>query len=184
MEAPRWRLTAEHHLNVAELPDGTRVEWEHKETARETGRTVRKLYPVPMYLNPKDPSDHNYPGEIIVAHKVEGCHNLRQDYIFNSPPTPEMEPLNDEAEAITEVWKQRWNNPIESLPANGGMTGAETVFMAKMMEAFERIAPPRASVEAAPTSEVIELRERLARLEAMIMSQATAKPAAEAGRRV
>jgi hypothetical protein len=183
MEAPRWRLTAEHHLNVAELPDGTRVEWEHKETARESGRTVRKLYPVPMYLNPKDPADHNYPGEIIVAHKVDGCCNLVKDYIFSSPPTPEMEPLNDEAQAITDVWKDRWNNPVESLPANGGMTSAESAFMAKMMEAFERIAPPRHEPKAEDHSEVVELRERLAKLEALIMSQNT-KPAAGDGRRV
>jgi hypothetical protein len=183
MESPRWRLTAEHHLNVAELPDGTRVEWEHKETARESGRTVRKLYPVPMYLNPKDPADHNYPGEIIVAHKVDGCHNHPKDYVFSSPPTPEMEPLNDEAQAITDVWRHRWNNPVESLPANGGMTPAESAFMAKMMEAFERIAPPHAVPKSEPTSEVLELRERLARLEALIMSQ-NAKPAAGDGRRV
>ncbi len=183
MDAPRWRLTNEHHLSVAELPDGTRVEWEHKEISRESGRIVRKLYPVPLYLNPKDPADHNYPGEIIVAHKVDGCHNLRQDYIFSSPPTPEMEPLNDEAQAITDVWREKWNNPIESLPANGGMTSAESAFMTKMMEAFERIAPPRYEPKAEPTSEVVELHERLAKLEALIMSQATAKPSGE-GRRV
>src|SRR5205823_6644923 len=57
--APRWRLVNAHYLNVETLPDGTRVEWEHKETARETGRTVRKLYPVPMYLDPKEPADCN-----------------------------------------------------------------------------------------------------------------------------
>lgn len=180
LEAPRWRLTAEHHLNVAQLPDGTKVEWEHKETARESGRTVRKLYPVPMYLNPKDPADHNHPGEIIVAHEVDGARNDPRDYIFSSPPTPEMEPLNEAAEAITEVWKDRWNNPVDSLPSNGGMTSSESAFMQKMMDAFERIAPPRAEPKA-DTDEVFELRERLAKLEAMIMAQH--KPSADAGRR-
>ncbi len=185
VNAPRWRLTEAHHLNVAQLPDGTKVEWEHKETARESGRTVRKLYPVPMFLEPKDAADHNYPGEIIVAHAVDGCHNLRQDYIFSSPPTPGMEPLNAEAEAITEVWRERWNNPIESLPANGGMTSAESAFMSKMMEAFERIAPPRANVASAEDhGEVAELRERLAKLEAMIMAQAKGIAGATNERRV
>ena len=182
LEAPRWRLTNPHHLNVAQLPDGTRVEWEHRETARETGRTVRKLYPVPMYLNPADPSDHNHPGEIIVAHAVDGAHNNPRDYIFSAPPTSEMEPLNDAAEAISAVWQDRWDNPIDSLPSNGGMTSSESAFMAKMMEAFERIAPPRAGDAAvAATDEVLELRERLAKLEALIMSQH--KPTADAGRR-
>jgi hypothetical protein len=70
-EAPRWRLISPHYLKVPELPDGTKVEWEHKETARESGRTIRKLFAVPMLLEPKDPADCNYPGEIIVATKAE-----------------------------------------------------------------------------------------------------------------
>jgi hypothetical protein len=173
MEAPRWRLTEAHHLNIDTLPDGTKVEWEHKETSRESGRAVRKLFPVPMFLEPKDAADHNYPGEIIVAHAVDGCHNLRQDYIFTGPPTRGMEPLNEAAETITEEWKHRWNNPVESLPANGGMTGAESAFMAKMMEVFERITPPRVE-PAAASNEVADLKERLARLEAALLSQGKA----------
>src|ERR1700722_1854222 len=97
-EAPRWRLTNSHYLKVFALPDGTRCEWEHKETSRETGRSVRKLYPVPILLNPSDPADCNYPGEIIIAHAVDGAHNLQQDIVFEGPPTQEMEPLNDAAQ--------------------------------------------------------------------------------------
>jgi hypothetical protein len=181
VEAPRWRLTAAHHLSIDVLPDGTKVEWEHKETSRESGRAVRKLFAVPMFLEPKDAADHNYPGEIIVAHAVEGAHNLRQDYIFKGPPTQEMEPLNEAAEVLSEEWKHKWDNPIESLPANGGMTSAESAFMQKMMEAFERIAPPRANVPAPKSSELDELKVRFAKLEALMMAQN--KPAA-AGRRV
>src|SRR5689334_3691415 len=99
-ECPRWRLTTPHYLNVPTLPDGTRVEWEHKETARESGRAIRKLYAVPMLLDPRDPADHNHPGDIIVCHDVEGARHDHKDYIFEGDPTPEMEPLNDEAEAI------------------------------------------------------------------------------------
>ena len=167
-EAPRWRLTEAHHLAIAVLPDGTKVEWEHKETSRESGRAVRKLYQVPMFLEPKDAADHNYPGEIIVAH--EGPGTLRNDYIFRGPPTPGMEPLNEAAQELSDEWRHKWDNPIESLPANGGMTGAESAFMAKMMEAFERIAPPRANVAAAP-DQVAELTERLARLEALLAAK-------------
>src|SRR5580704_3501087 len=113
-EAPRWRLTNPHYLKVFALPDGTRCEWEHKETSRETGRSVRKLYPVPILLNPSDPADCNYPGEIIVAH--EGDHNLTQDIIFEGPPTQEMEPLNDAAQAISDSMRDRWLHPIDTLP--------------------------------------------------------------------
>jgi hypothetical protein len=182
MEAPRWRLTLAHYLQIDYLPDGTKVEWEHKETSRESGRAVRKLFAVPMFLDPKDPADHNYPGEIIVAHEVEGCPNLQRDYIFKGPPTQEMEPLNSEAQAITDSLRDRWNNPVDTLPANGGMTDAESAFMAKMTAIFEKIAPPRANVPAADDTEVADLRERLAKLEALLSAQAKSTP--EVGRRV
>jgi hypothetical protein len=160
-EAPRWRLINEHYLNIQQLPDGTRVEWEHKETARETGRTVRKLFPVPMYLNPKDPSDFNHPSEIIVAYK--GDHNNPRDYIFSSDPTPEMEPLNDAAQEITDRLRPKWEHPIETLPVNGGMDSKELAFMKAMMENFAKVAPP-----APVTTEVEVLEARLAVLEAAV----------------
>ena len=76
----RWRLMNAHYLNVS----GT--EWEHKETDRSTGKQARKVFPVPMLLNPEDPADHNYPGEIIVAH--EGKTAQRRDIIFVGQPSP------------------------------------------------------------------------------------------------
>ena len=182
-EAPRWRLINAHYIKIAELPDGTKIEWEHKETARETGRTVRKLYAVPMLLDPKDSSDCNYPGEIIVAHAIEGAHNMRQDYIFEGDPTPEMEPLNEAAEAINESLRDKWTHPIDTLPANGGMSGAEQAFMEKMMVAFGKeigAQLPKANAAVA-SDETVELKERLAKLEAIIAAQAKAP---EATRRV
>lgn len=109
MEAARWRLTSAHYLNVP----GT--EWEQKETHRETGRQVRKLYPVPLLLDPKDQADWNYPGEIIVAY--EGSKYPR-DLIFTGPPTPDMEPMNEAAEKITETNRPHWKHPIDSIPGN------------------------------------------------------------------
>jgi len=174
-EAPRWRLTEPHYLNVEALPDGTRIEWEHKETARETGRTVRKLFPVPMLLDPKDPADFNHSGEIIVTIRADDARLDPRDYVFAGKPTPGMEPLNEAAEAITNAERGRWEHPIDSLPANGGMNAAESAFMAKMMEAFIRSAPvPNQTV---PQSEYDTLKERLAKLEAAIASKAA--PAAE-----
>lgn len=176
IEAPRWRLNSAHYLNVAQLPDGTKVEWEHKETARETGRTVRKLFQVPMLLDPRDPADFNHPGEIIVAADAgpDGRNDPR-DYIFDGRPTPEMEPLNEAAQALTDAARAKWDHPIESLPANGGMTSAEQVFMQNMMDQFSKTigALPQAGV-AVPSAEVLELRERLAKLEALLATQAKA----------
>jgi hypothetical protein len=177
LEAPRWSLRNAHYLKVAELPDGTKVEWEHKETSREGGRTVRKLFAVPILLDPKDPADCNYPGEIIVSHAVDGVHNLRQDIIFEGDPTPEMEPLNESAQAINDSLRSKWEHPIETLPANGGMTSAEQASMQGMMTEFAKTigaALPQANASV-PDAEKEELKARLAKLEALVAQQ-SAKP--------
>jgi len=172
----RWRLMSSHYVNVEQLPDGTKIEWEHKETARESGRTVRKLYPVPMLLDPKDAADHNYPGEIIVANKFDRAYP--NDIILIGDPTDEMEPLDDEAEAILAPIRERKVHPIDSLPINGGMSTAEQKFMENMMAQFAKeigASMPKANA-AVPNDEVTELKERLAKLEALLLAQA--KPAA------
>lgn len=187
-EAPRWRLTAPHYINIAQLPDGTKIEWEHKETNRESGRAVRKLFPVPMLLDPESPPDHNYPGEIIVTQEVEGAHVLARDLVLCGPPTRDMEPLNAAAEAITDAHRARWTHPIETLPANGGMNEQEKAFMQTMMAAFARevgtqINPaPNTSV---PREDYDELKERLGKLEALLAAQNRAAPpdAIASGRR-
>lgn len=176
-EAPRWRLMSAHYLKVEELPDGTRIEWEHKETNRTNGRTIRRLYSVPMLLEPKDPADHNYPGEIIVAHRVDGASNVSQDIIFHGEPTQEMEPLNEAAQAISDSLRQKWIDPVNSLPIKGDMTADEERFMQSMMKAFSRTQQP----VAVPNDEVAELRKRLAELEALMVPKPEA-PAATARR--
>lgn len=170
MEAPRWRLRNEHYLNIVALPDGTKIEWEHKETDRTTGRTMRKMYAVPYLLD----------AETIVAHAVDGTRNERDDTIFLGDPTPEMEPLNEAAEAITERLRPKWEHPIESLPANGGMNDREMAFFKQMMESFGGgAAAPNQSV---PKADYDELKGRLAKLEAAIAAQA--KPTEAPARRV
>lgn len=169
-EAPRWRLTNPHYLKVFELPDGTRCEWEHKETARETGRTVRKLFSVPILLNPSDPSDCNYPGEVIVAHAGES--NLQRDIIFEGPPTQEMEPLNESAQALSDSMRDRWLHPIDTLPVNGGLNSSESEFMQKMMAAFERIAPPPVQATAINQVQFDELKAQVVALTAALAAKA------------
>lgn len=100
----RWKLTSEHYLNVP----GT--EWEYKEVDLTTGRQARKVFFVPLYLDPKDPADCNYPGEIIVTN---GGSAQPRDIKFVGKPTPEMDPIDDEAIAQTEAERPRWKNPIE-----------------------------------------------------------------------
>lgn len=122
MEAPRWRLTEAHYLNVP----GT--EWEQKELNQTTRKQVTKRYPVPTLLDPKEPSDWNYPEEIIVAY--EGT-KMPRDIIFVGPPTLSMEPLNEAAEKLLEPIRAKSQHPIESLPATGE-------FSTQLLETFTR----------------------------------------------
>lgn len=103
----RWRLTGKHYLPVP----GT--EYEYKETNEDTGRQARKVFPVPLFLDPESPKDWNYreDKEIIVAH-ADGAHRPR-DIIFTGPPTVEMEPLDEEAEAITEQMRLGWSKQFQ-----------------------------------------------------------------------
>jgi hypothetical protein len=109
----RFRLTGKHYLKVSDPP----CEWEQKEWNQTTGKQARKVYPVPMYLDPDNPGDCNYPGEIIVATKREAAYP--RDIIFIGLPTTEMEPLDPEATKLSTEAKKRGEHPIESLPANG-----------------------------------------------------------------
>jgi hypothetical protein len=177
-ECPRWRLLQSHYINIAQLPDGTKIEWEHKETNRESGRAVRKLYPVPMLLNPEDPGDQNYPGEIVVTQEVEGATPRRQDLIMFGPPTRDMEPMNDEAEAISDSLRARWINPVETLPSNGGMDDKEMAFFKTMMSQFGGSAQP-APAQVVSRAEYDELK---AKLDAVLATQPKADT--PAGRRV
>lgn len=95
----RWKLTEKHYLNVP----GTK--WEYTSTDRNTGRPVKKSYPVPLYLDPEDKDAWNYRGEgmfedgyIIVCHEGKG--EVR-DIVFVGPPTPGMLPLDAEAKEIS-----------------------------------------------------------------------------------
>jgi len=117
----RWKLMAPHYLDVP----GT--VWEQIETDRETGRQRRKAYPVPLHLDPNNPADWNYKpggaghlalggnavfeGEIIVAY--EHMKHESRDIIFRGDPTPDMKPLDDEAEKIHSQYA--WSHPIEEL---------------------------------------------------------------------
>ena len=96
----RWKLTEPHYLNVP----GTK--WEYTMQNRTTGKPQRKVFEVPLYLNPEDESDWNvregYDGYIAVCHVAQGLHT---DIEFIGDPTPGMVPLDDEARTLTAKFK-------------------------------------------------------------------------------
>lgn len=177
----RWRLSQAHYLNVP----GT--EWEHKEVSQASGKQARKVYFVPQFLNPMDPADQNYPGEIIVCHEGRG---QGKDIIFVGDPTPDMEPLDNEAEAITRNRSQAWVHPIESMPSQGE-GGYYTRMMDRMQEQIEilssgqrlnAVADPASvkgvnpSVIATMQEQIAALIEQNARLQAQIEEPLEAPP--------
>lgn len=105
----RWRLRDAHYLNVPG------IEWEYKEQDRETGRSARKVYNVPLYLNPQWVQDWNDPDGIVVTNKYDPAH--RRDHLFIGSPTPDMEPIDDEAQKISQEFIDAgvWKHPIDSL---------------------------------------------------------------------
>ncbi len=122
----RFRLRAAHYLKT-DPP----TQFEQKEVSQQTGKQAIHRYEVPMFLDTNDPADHNYPGEIIVA--TEKSRAFPRDIIFTSGCTPDMEPLDDEAEEM-KAKIDFGAHPIESLPANGETYGDKLVelFTAQM----------------------------------------------------
>lgn len=110
----RWSLMQPHYIAV---PD---TEWEQKETNRDTGKQVRKVYKVPRLLDPKDPGDYTHKEleAIIVCHEGKG---EKRDLVFEGEPTPDMAPLDKEAEEISERASAKWVQPMgnEALPGQG-----------------------------------------------------------------
>jgi hypothetical protein len=129
----RWRLMNPHYLNILDPDTNEPTKWEYSESDRTTGKARRKAFNVPQLLDPKDPSLCNRDGDLVVCQEGKG---QLGDIVFFGSPTPDMEPMDEEAETISESLKAKWAHPIETLPANGGMNDAEATFMKNMMAAF------------------------------------------------
>lgn len=100
-----WRLTAPHYMNVKNPDDPDNpVEWIQEETDMASGRRLRKRHKVPMYLDPADPSTIQYygvNGEILVTLEDGKIKGPRGTLYFSGDPTPDMEPMDEEAEEIS-----------------------------------------------------------------------------------
>lgn len=123
----RWKLMAPHYLNLV-VPS----EWEHNETTRD-GKSMRKRYIVPTMLDPRDPNcwtntwglKDNAEGEIILCRPGKG---EPRDLEFESDPTPDMVPLDDEARAISAQFEPRWAYKPE---------GQEVSYSQSMIDKFQ-----------------------------------------------
>lgn len=176
----RWLLKADHYLNVP----GT--QWEYEETSRESGKRKREVLPVPLLIELKDPDFQNADGDVIVCYEGKGEREGRPrgDIIFIGSPTPDMEPLDDEAQAITDELRPRWEHPIETLPANGGMTAQEQVFMETIIKAMSGAAAQVPNTGVSPEA-FAKLQEQVAALMARNAElESAAKAPTTEGRRL
>ncbi len=113
----RWKLTEPHYLNVP----GTK--WELTMQNRTTGKPQRKVFEVPLYLNPEDEGDWNvregFDGYVAVCHEGKGNPS---DIVFLGDPTPGMVPLDEEARALTAkfAWTPTQGTDEESKMASFG----------------------------------------------------------------
>lgn len=107
----RWKVTAKHYIHAEQY--GQPTEWERQETNVDTGRMFRKTFKVPLYIDPDDRFCINQQeGFCVVARKGS---EKPGDIVFFGAPTPDMEPLDAEAQAETDEIKHKWINPIEGL---------------------------------------------------------------------
>ena len=103
--------------------------------------------------------------------------------VFEGDPTPDMDPLDEEAEAISESLQEKWRHPINTLPANGGMNDAELLpLMRKMEAAFEKIAGPNTT--SVPSKDVDELKALIDKQQAQINALLKSVQPSEKERRV
>ncbi len=172
----QWRLRTAHYLNVP----GT--EWEYKETTRE-GRQHRMVMKVPTLLDPKDPTCCNRDGDCIVTNREAKNHGGL--YQFSGDPTPDMEPLDDEAQAISDSFKDKWIHPIEglstSLDYSASLIASFEKQMTKLMQ-NQQAEPPAVSSASVSASDFAKLQEQVAALMAR-NAELEAKPEPKAQRR-
>lgn len=151
----RFRLKAKHYIWIKGC------QWEHKEVS-DDGRQVRKMYDVPMYLDPEQLGDWNGPDGVYVSTREDP--KYPRDHILLGPCTIDMEPLDDEAQALRDKIPPG-EHPIDSLPG----TFAETL-MDKLSKQVLAV-----GAQAQAETQVGALERQVAELKALVMS--LAKPA-------
>jgi len=165
----RFKLLAPHYLVV----DGT--EWEQKEIDQGTGKEIRKRYKVPKMFHTDDPGDWNYPyispttgkaygGEIIVA--TEFSPLFPRDVVFFGPPTPEMEPLDDEAKEMVATFKHNWQEIADS-PASQG------TYSERLIDDFLKQQAEIAMKQSSPNSDMMALMKQMADALALLATAST-----------
>lgn len=114
---------------------------------------------VPRFLDPDDPKTRkNADGEVIVCH--EGSQQARTDYIFVGRCTPDMIPLDEEAEELSSAELKRGQHPMDSLPATGNYADDILAKFTKALEGLGGVVP-NASLAGVSAQQFAELQEQV-----------------------
>lgn len=150
----RWKLNGKHYLNVP----GT--EWEYKEQDLQTQEEVRHRIPVPRLLDPEDPrTKKNSDGLVVVCY--EGSKLVASDYIFIGKPTPDMDPIDDEAKELSAIEAQRGQHPIDSLSGQGSYQDDILARLTSALEAMGGIQVHNQSLAGITTEQFAELQAQV-----------------------
>lgn len=177
----RWKLVTPHYLHLTEGG----AEWEYKEINRQTGRPKSTKFKVPTLLDPTDPTCWNHQvgrddGMVVVTN---GGSSQPNDYIFSGSPTPDMVPMDEEAEKITAAMEKKWNITTTELKA-GYSDKLVQDFESEIQKLKTEIQPQVAKVEgmdALVTALTAVMKQNEAIITTLLANQA--QPAEQPGRR-
>jgi|SRR5215469_16161995 len=171
----RWRLTEPHYLYTD--PDTL---WERIETDTETGRQVRKQYVVPAYFHHEMISDWTDKVEkaVIVANRFDKAH--KTDIVFKGEPTPGMMALDDEAEAISAKFKDKWNLPDHIKWGDGQYSSALADHFAEQIDKVNMRATQMAEQNSRNVEEYMKAQglqsSQIIKILEMLATKATGEP--------
>ena len=155
----RWKLMTSHYLNIP----GT--DWVYEETDRNTGKRGRKVFPVPTLMDPADPTIQNRMGDVVVT---DSDTPERGEHQFLGEPTPDMEPMDDDAEKISVSLAHKWKHPIETLPGQGDYSQSLISAFQRQIDEIIALKPPTPAnpipVAGVDPAAFAELQEQVAAL--------------------
>lgn len=164
----RWRLTTAHYLN------GAGAQWEYTEVDRKTGSPVRHRFDVPRLVDPADPKCWtitripNEEGDCVVSDGVDAD---PRDIIWKGDPTPDMIPLDADAERKSAAFSKKWQAPTDG---QGAYT--DNILNGLQAELAKAMAQPTAKVEG--MGELLEaMKMMMAQNQQMLQAMLAGQPA-------
>lgn len=157
----RWKLSCPHYLYTVKS-----AKWRYSHTDRATGDLVEKEFIVPRLLDPRDPkcwtnkfggipvsrggNDSEADGEVVVCFQGKGEPG---DIEIVGDPTPDMIPLDEEAQEISDSFQDHWAYKPDNAEVNFSQAIVDR--SNQMVEAIESAS--RAPIQVEGLSDLVNL---------------------------